>query len=132
MPATNSRHESGRALLGSSPRAPDASGPGLPPPFGISIRSHGDRQVIVVAGEIDCATAPALQDALHRLLAEGHRNLAVDLDSVTFMDGSVLTFLLTARRDVGARGGSSTILGHNCLLTRLLRATGLTDVLPMN
>ena len=129
MRATDSSDERDLVVLGSPPPQRGDSPVASPTQFDIVVRSDGERKVIAVAGEIDCSTAPALHGTLHRLLAEGHHDLGVDLSSVTFMDGSVLTFLLTARRAVRARGGSSTILGHNRLLTRLLQATGLTGEL---
>jgi anti-sigma B factor antagonist len=101
-----------------------------PVPFDIVVRSDGERHVLVVSGEIDCATAPSLHSTLRRELAEGHHVLDVDLGPVTFMDGSVLTFLLTAKRAVAVSGGSLTVVGHNRLLTRLLRVTALTDAFP--
>jgi anti-sigma B factor antagonist len=96
--------------------------------FEVLVRPEGEFDVLTVAGEIDLASAPALHATLHGLLAHGRRRLQVDLGEVTFVDATCLTFLLTAIREVTAAGGSVVVVRHNPLLTRLLEATDLTDV----
>jgi anti-sigma B factor antagonist len=82
--------------------------------------------VMMVFGEIDLATAPALYATLRQLREQDRRDVMVDLSSVTFMDASVLTFLLIARRELVAAGGSLSVVDGNPLLGRLLDASRLT------
>lgn len=102
-----------------------------PPEFSVLVHPDGNGDVIAVAGEIDLATAPQLHTALQRLLADGHTHLIVDLSAVTFMDCSVLTFLVTALEATSAAGGSLRTTGDNPLLARLLDASELSSVLPL-
>jgi anti-sigma B factor antagonist len=96
--------------------------------FDIVVRSRGVVAVMMVFGEIDLATAPALYATLRRLREQDRRDVLIDLSSVSFMDASVLTFLLIARRELVAAGGSLSVVDGNPLLGRLLDASGLTSL----
>lgn len=102
-----------------------------PPAFDVVVHPDGSGDVIAVVGEIDPATAPQLHAALHRLLADGRTEVIVDLSAVTFMDCSVLTFLVTAHEATSAVGGSLRTTGNNPLLPRLLEASQMTGVLAL-
>ncbi len=52
----------------------------------IQVYTHDEWQVVLVAGEVDVATAPGLHDRLVGLASEGHRHLAIDLEGVTMLD----------------------------------------------
>lgn len=97
--------------------------------LGIVVWSEGASDLMVLEGEIDLATAPALHAVLHQLLTEGRRHVSVDFGSVTFLDATALTFLVAAGRDLATVGGSLTIVGRNPLLTRLLTVAGLTGMM---
>ncbi|MGA8209202.1 MAG: STAS domain-containing protein [Nocardioidaceae bacterium] len=101
-----------------------------PAEFGIVVRPDVIRPVLVVTGEIDFTTAPDLYDAVRRQIAQGHEHLVVDLAGVSFMDGSVLRFLVTARRQLSEVGGSLRVTGASGLLRRLMDATGLSLAFP--
>ena len=92
----------------------------------------GDVVVVVVEGEHDIYTAPALRDRLDEALARDV-GVVVDLTAATFVDSSILGALLDARRRAQeqARGfvvsvGSSAEPG----VQRILDITGLVPVLP--
>lgn len=61
------------------------SGPGFPPFDAVVMR--GDGIVLVrVSGELDCATAPDLAEALDEALRDHPTTVIVDLRGVTFLD----------------------------------------------
>jgi anti-sigma B factor antagonist len=69
------------------------------PPFSVAVRHESPLPVVVVAGELDVATAPALRDALLGLLRDDAvPDVAVDLSAVTFLDSSGLGVLLMGAR----------------------------------
>jgi anti-anti-sigma factor len=77
------------------PTRPDALAPtGLE----ISTASAADATVLALSGELDIASAPALERALDEFGASIPRRLVIDLTDVTFMDSTGLRALLLARQ----------------------------------
>jgi anti-sigma B factor antagonist len=99
--------------------------------------SHGDVLVVLVRGEHDIYTAPALRDRLDEALSatrEGQAGVLVDLSSATFLDSSILGALLEARRQALERGlGYVVYLGEEPEpgVQRILEITGLVPVFPV-
>ena len=82
----------------------------------------GERQV-VVDGEVDMATAPALDKELAR-----HRGgVVVDLRKVPFMDSSGIHVLLAHKLRLEEAGGHLRLLVNTSDIMRLFELTGLTD-----
>jgi anti-sigma B factor antagonist len=101
--------------------------------------SHGDVLIVVVRGEHDIYTAPALRDRLEQALGgtEGAgppTGVIVDLSGSTFLDSSILGALLEARRQALERGlGYVVCLGEEPEpgVQRILEITGLVPVFPV-
>ena len=101
----------------------------FPDAFSIRIEPHGETAVVVPTGELDLATAPALDAALARALESvGAGRVVLDLRELEFIDSSGLRSLLTARKqaeDAGAR--FSLVAGHRGL-ERTLEIAGVHSV----
>ena len=97
--------------------------------------SHGDVIVVVVRGEHDIYTAPALRDRLDQAMAtEGAIGLIVDLSAATFLDSSILGALLEGRRQALEKSiGFVVCLGEEPEpgVQRILEITGLVPVFPV-
>ncbi|MGI8623659.1 MAG: STAS domain-containing protein [Solirubrobacteraceae bacterium] len=96
--------------------------------------SHGDVLLVVVRGEHDIYTAPALRDRLHEALGGGPAGVVVDLSAATFLDSSILGALLEACRQAIERGlGYVVCLGEDPEpgVARILEITGLVPVFPV-
>ena len=85
------------------------------------------RVLVVIRGEIDIATSPALKATLAAGLG---RDIEVDLSGVTFMDASGIGVLLAARRQAAEAGGSLTLRAPSAAVRRLTEVLGLDEVLP--
>jgi anti-sigma B factor antagonist len=68
------------------------------PHFGIDVEHDADTVRIVVLGELDIATSPALDATLRRLRDAGSRRLRLDLRGLTFLDGCGVVQLRRWRR----------------------------------
>ena len=93
----------------------------------------GDVMVVVVEGEHDIYTAPALRERLEEALGRGG-GVVVDLTAATFVDSSVLGALLDARRRaLDAKQGFVVCIGEQVEpgVRRILDITGLVPVLPV-
>jgi anti-sigma B factor antagonist len=74
-----------------------------------SSRDGGTARLDVV-GELDIAGGPAFDEAIGSALADGCREVVVDLAETTLLDSAGLGALLRAARAVDERGGSMTVL----------------------
>jgi anti-sigma B factor antagonist len=89
--------------------------------------------VVVLSGEHDVYTAPALREKIESVIEES-APFIIDLTPTTFLDSSVLRVLLEARRHAEERGiGFAVALSDNEALGvhRILEVTGLIPVLPV-
>ncbi|SFC20729.1 STAS domain-containing protein [Streptomyces aidingensis] len=59
---------------------------------------RGEWAVLRVEGELDLVTAPSVRQQVHDAVADGRRNLVLDLAGVQFCDSSGVGVLIAARR----------------------------------
>ncbi len=87
---------------------------------------------VVVSGEIDFASAPAMQA---RLIAacerERSNSLILDLAAVEFMDSSGLRVLLHLQRELTGEQGALVLLGPTEEVRKILKLTGLDQHLAV-
>jgi len=80
---------------------------------------------VVVAGDVDLATAPKLQAAL--VAVDG--DVIVDLSEVSFLDSSGLSALIAGRKHAVAAGCGFEVRNPGELVERAMRITGVYDFL---
>jgi anti-anti-sigma factor len=59
---------------------------------------QGEWAVLRVSGEMDLATSPMVRQHVHDVVADGRRNLVLDLSGVLFCDSSGVGVLVATRR----------------------------------
>jgi anti-anti-sigma factor len=64
----------------------------------VTTGAQGEWVVLHVGGEMDLATAPTVRQHVHDAVAEGRRNLVLDLSEVVFCDSSGVGVLIATRR----------------------------------
>jgi anti-sigma B factor antagonist len=106
----------------------------------ISVRKHGRLTIRIeregrslavrAAGELDIATAPALEDSLLHALESGASLIALDLTGVTFVDPTGLRVLLWAAEHSRAEGDRLRIDCGSAPIRRLLDLTHNERALP--
>ena len=79
-----------------------------PEAFSVRTERHGDAAVVVPTGELDLATAPALEAALQSGFDGVAARVVLDLRELEFIDSSGLRTLLTARRITARSRATST------------------------
>jgi anti-sigma B factor antagonist len=102
------------------------------PPFGVRLVSTGSRAArVLVAGELDLATAERFDEAVTQALAEAD-DVVLDLSNVTFIDSTGLSSLLAGvsashlrdrRLVISARLGAQP--------RRLFEVAGIEGALPL-
>jgi anti-sigma B factor antagonist len=94
-----------------------------------ALRVSGPVAVIRVAGEVDVATAPQLQEATARL-GNAHGVAVVDLTDVTFIDSSGLAVLASAWKAVTeVAGGDLLMVVPRPDILQVFEITGLAEVM---
>jgi anti-anti-sigma factor len=86
-------------------------------------QSGQERTIVHVAGEVDMATAPRLQECLGEL--DG--NVVVDLREVAFLDSSGINALVVTRKRLTRSGGSMTLRNPKDVIARAIEVVGLRD-----
>jgi anti-sigma B factor antagonist len=97
-------------------------------PRGVLIRSerYGTTVRLVVAGELDLATAPTLRESYAHEHSDGAGLILVDLTAVTFMDSTGLRALL----DACAEDDRLRII-LSAQAARIVDITGVRSILPI-
>ncbi len=95
----------------------------------VTILSTAGRSTIQVRGELDLSTAAQITGAVTRLVDEGHRFIQLDLKQLQFIDAAGLEALLEAHNALRAVHGEFVITNVPQLALRLVKLTGLDDVL---
>ena len=102
----------------------------LLPRFGLEVRPDRARAVLVISGELDVATAPAVGEALDELWQLGWSEVALDLAAVSFVDSTGLGTLLALFGAAESDGRQLAVRTTCPALERLLMVSGLADAVP--
>jgi anti-sigma B factor antagonist len=102
-----------------------------PGPGGLSISSSiGDGVAsIALRGELDLASAPALERSLVEVERHAPSRLVIDLRQLQFIDSTGLRLLLAANARTQQRGGELVLLPGEPSVQRVFDLTGALEVL---
>jgi anti-anti-sigma factor len=104
----------------SSPAAAALRRVDAPPAFALARRRVQQVAVLSVAGEVDLATAPALEREALRVLHDARGRLILDLSATTFMDVSGARVVERLGRTASGIGGQLTIVTDTYGVRRIL------------
>ena len=96
-----------------------------------SVSVHDEATVLTVAGEVDLATAPALENAIEATLGGKPSVVIIDLTQVIFWASSGMAALVGAHK----RPGETTrimVVADGPATGRQLKVTGLDKVFSMH
>lgn len=94
------------------------------PKYKIEEGSLGDKRLVTVSGEIDLASAAALERSL---MEEPKQTVIADLSDVGFIDSTGLRSLLTAQEAIQTEGGRLMLVFGEGPVERILDLTRLND-----
>ena len=100
-----------------------------PDNFRVDVRSEDRAIVLAVAGELDLATSPALEQELDRVRDADIDLLIVDLRDLRFMDSTGLHALVKAHKQAHDAGRRFAVVQGGAQIERLLDLTGVGDLL---
>jgi anti-anti-sigma factor len=102
---------------------------GTAAPFEIQDVVSGGTHTLVLAGELDMATAPDVEGVVSACAGSAAR-LTLDLRNVTFMDSTGLRLVLFAQRLCRETGAEFALIPGPRLVQRVFELTGVIDRLP--
>jgi stage II sporulation protein AA (anti-sigma F factor antagonist) len=102
----------------------------FPTPFALKTTVDGGLARVVVAGELDLATAPRLSEVLTRI-AEPGRVILVDLSETEFMDCAGLAPLAAACEHQRELGGDLFLEAPSGAVSRVIECTHLDKVVTV-
>ena len=100
----------------------------IPEAFSVRTEPRGDAVVVIPTGELDLATAPALEKALADAFDGDSARVVLDLRELEFIDSSGLRTLLTARRRSDAAHAQFSLVAGHRGLERTLEIAGVHKV----
>jgi anti-sigma B factor antagonist len=86
---------------------------------------------VVLDGEIDIATAPAIRRLLLAAISGGDVHLTVDVSGVTFIGAAGIGVLVAAANRAREAGGGLSLLAPSPQVRRLLDVCPLDTILPI-
>ena len=95
--------------------------------FSVRTEQRGAAAVVIPSGELDIATAPALEQELDRAFEISDR-VVLDLRELEFIDSSGLRTLLRARRRADLAGAHFPLVAGDRTLERTLEIAGIHQV----
>lgn len=104
----------------------------MPVSISISTSETGKVHIVHVSGEVDVTSAAVLRDALEALIADGRRQLTLDLTKVTFMDSTGLGIIVGRLKRLARHGGVMTIAASHERVLRVFDITGLDQLLEIH
>jgi anti-sigma B factor antagonist len=91
---------------------------------------HPPRATVVLGGEIDFSTCPAIRRSLMAAISGGDIHLAVDMSGVTFIDAAGIGVLVAAANRAREAGGDLSLVAPSWQVRRLLDVFHLDAILP--
>ncbi|HEX7745822.1 MAG TPA: anti-sigma factor antagonist [Micromonosporaceae bacterium] len=95
----------------------------------VQTEQRGDVVVVSIAGELDMATAPQLQDQITDLIDRGRCRIVFDLANLSFCDSTGLSVFVRAKNGCDDSGGVVRLAAPQRGVLRILEVSGLVEVL---
>jgi anti-sigma B factor antagonist len=82
-------------------------------------------------GEMDLRAATDLREALLNALTEGSGTILLDLEKLTFIDSTIISVLIMARKRADSANGEVRLRNLPSRIQRILSITGIESLFPI-
>jgi anti-sigma B factor antagonist len=93
---------------------------------------HAGVPVVVLAGDLDIATAPKVRDTIVKLATSGHLLAVVDLREVEFLDSTGLGVLVGCLKRFRTLGGDLRLVVTTERVRKVFEITGLDHAFALH
>jgi anti-anti-sigma factor len=97
-------------------------------PFSVSVVPNRAEVLVVASGELDLASAGALEREVQEVSRRGFARIVIDLRDVTFLDSAGLRLLLSLRNDAKRAGPALALMRGPQRVQRIFDITGTRDL----
>lgn len=102
-----------------------------PVSFEIVAEDEGKPPLLRLVGEMDLRAAADLREALLRALSDGGGSVRLDLAGLTFIDSTIISVLIMARKRAETEGGDVILRSVPHRVARILSITGIDSLFPI-
>ncbi len=85
-----------------------------------------------LSGEMDLRAAPELREALLKALADGQGSVLLDLAELSFIDSTIISVLIMARKRADTSDGEVRLRAVPGRIQRILAITGIDSLFPVD
>lgn len=97
----------------------------------INTRALGNASIVTVDGRVDSETAPDLDRALSKLLADGRTKIVLNLQGVDYLSSAGLRTLVKALKGAQGSGGDIRLASVSQPIEVILRTVGMMQMFKM-
>lgn len=103
------------------------------PSFELGVEAGDDRVTFIPRGELDLATAPALEEQVLSAVREGGRAIVLDLRELTFMDSTGVRTIVAAHQVSEETGHALTVVRppRESAVSRVIEISGIDEALGL-
>ncbi len=87
--------------------------------------------LVHVIGRMDAVTAPEFDQACGKLIADGAKNLVVDLGEMDYISSAGLRSILAAGKSVKAKGGDLLLCNMKGMVKEIFEISGFLSIFPL-
>ena len=102
-----------------------------PMPIEDQVRRSDHEVHLRLTGELDLATAPAVEALCYDALDSATRRIVLDFEDVDFVDSAGLAALVAVRNRLHADGGVLALRSPNGTIRRLLSLTRIDEIVEI-
>jgi anti-sigma B factor antagonist len=84
--------------------------------------------ILSIAGRVDTATAPELEQAINREIDGGHRKILLNFSGVSYISSGGLRVLLATAKKLKSPGDKFGICGLSPEVLKILKLAGFTSI----
>jgi anti-sigma B factor antagonist len=99
--------------------------------FSIKRSDDAEGVLLALSGELDVASAPALEKCLSELAPESHARVVLDLSELSFVDSPGINVLLAARKEAEDEGRLLVLRRPTAQVQRVFAVLGLSGWLTL-
>lgn len=97
----------------------------------IVVTKEGPAAIVCVSGRIDTMSAPDFQQKLEAIVAQGEKNIVVDLGNLDYVSSAGLRSLLIGAKNVKAAGGKLCCCALKGMVKEVFEISGFCRMIPI-